>query len=82
MILPGKHIEADRSLIVLGSEVLAALDEPRTVNDVWARIRAVRDTKAGAAPLTFDWFVLTLTFLNAISAVTLDGKVLRREPSR
>jgi hypothetical protein len=79
VILPGKHIQADRSLLVLGGEVLALLDAPRTVSEVWNSVRADRAGRSGAAPLTYDWFVLALTFLNAVSAVRLDGGTLRRE---
>jgi hypothetical protein len=82
VILPGKHIRPDRSLVVLGGEVLAVLAKPRTVTDVWGRVRAARARRADASPLTYDLFVLALTFLYSISAVRLDGGLLCKERRR
>lgn len=79
MILPGKHVRADRSLVVLGGEILSVLAEPSTVTEVWNRVRSARAERQDAAPLTFDWFVLALTFLNAISAIRLVGDLLHKE---
>lgn len=79
MILPGKHIQSDRSLLVLGAELLALLDAPTSVSELWSQVRAARSAKPEAAPLTYDWFVLALTFLNAVRAVRIDDGVLQRE---
>ncbi|WP_246692613.1 ABC-three component system middle component 6 [Methylobacterium sp. WL64] len=38
---------------------------------VWDRVRANRAARGNAASLSFDWFILALCFLNAISAVEL-----------
>jgi hypothetical protein len=42
-------------------------------------VRRERVARGATPPLTFDWFVLALTFLYAISAVRLDGGLLSRE---
>ena len=76
MILPGKHLRADRSLVSVGGEILAQLAEPRSVSEVWEGVRARRAANECATPLTYDWFVLALSFLNAISAVRLEDGVL------
>lgn len=73
MILPGKHISADRSLVVVGGDILAVLGGSATVSEVWEAVRAARASRPRATPLTYDWFVLALTFLFAISAVRLEG---------
>ena len=67
MILPGKHLRHDRALLGVGGEILAQLDEPRTVSELWERMRLSRGAKA--TPISFDWFVLSLSFLYAIAAV-------------
>lgn len=80
MILPAKHIPAERSLSGIGADILRALDTPRTVSEAWIRTKALRSEIA--SPITFDWFVLAISWLYAISAVELeDGMLSRRQPS-
>ncbi len=67
MILPGKHLRHDRALLGIGAELLAQLSEPRTVSELWVRTRLFRSSES--APITFDWFILSLTFLYAVSAI-------------
>jgi hypothetical protein len=67
MILPGKHLRHDRAILGVGAEILARLDQPRSVSELWEHVRAARSLNT--MPLTFDWFVLSLSFLYAISAV-------------
>ncbi len=67
MILPGKHLKHDKALIGVGAEIIANLDEPRTVSELWERIRIAREHTA--TNLSFDWFILSLTFLYAINAI-------------
>lgn len=71
MILPGKHLRKDRALMGIGGEILAQLDEGRTVSELWERVRLARANTPTIAPLTFDWFVLALTFLYAVSALEI-----------
>ena len=73
MILPGKHIKQDRALIAVGGDILSVLDGPMTVSAVWKKVQVVRATREGASPLPFDWFILALTLLYAISAVNHHG---------
>ncbi len=68
MILPGKHLSPQRALIGVGAEILSQLDRPRDVTELWDRVRAARTGRASAV-LTYDWFLLALTFLYAIFAV-------------
>lgn len=67
MILPGKHLRHDRALLSIGAEILARLDQPRSVSELWEYVRVARGPSS--APLAFDWFVLSLSFLYSISAV-------------
>jgi len=77
MILPGKHLQHDRALLGVGAEILSQLDEDRTISELWERVRAARGP--ASTPLSFDWFVLALTFLFAITAVDLvDGVISAR----
>lgn len=80
MILPGKHLKQDRALLGIGSEILAALEQEQTVSELWERVQDGRDKHAN--PLSFDWFVLSLSFLYAIGAVGYDQGVLTVESKR
>lgn len=80
MILPGKHLQQDRALLGIGAEILSHLDEERTISELWERVRSAR--RPAATPLSFDWFVLALTFLFAVAAVDLaDGVIAARSGS-
>jgi hypothetical protein len=82
VILPGKHISADRSLVVVGGDILAVLAGSSTVSEIWDAVRAARASRTRATPLTYDWFVLALTFLFAISAVRFEGdRIVADKPS-
>jgi hypothetical protein len=74
MILPGKHLRHDRAILGVGAEILAKLDQPRTVSELWEHVHLARGPKA--TPISFDWFVLTLSFLYATSAVEYVGGVV------
>ena len=76
MILPGKHIRQDRALISVGGDILSVLVGPMTVSDVWTKVQAVRTTREDSSPLSFDWFILALTLLYAISAVGLQNEYI------
>lgn len=74
MILPGKHLKQDRALLGIGSEILAALEQEQTVSELWERVQDGRGEHAN--PLSFDWFVLSLSFLFALDAIGYDRGVL------
>jgi hypothetical protein len=82
MILPTKHLPPDRALLGIGAEILCQLLEPRSVSELWEAVREVRGRNSNAAPLSFDWFVLALNLLYAISAVDQRNGILRREGSK
>jgi hypothetical protein len=76
VILPAKHLRHDRALLDVGAEILAELGEGRTVSELWERVRIARASKPGLGPLSFDWFVLSLSFLYSVSAVDLATGVI------
>lgn len=78
MILPTKHVRPDRSLIGVGGEVLKFLDEPTTVSNLWDEIRARRSAQSSNAPISYNWFVLSLDFLFAIGAIEVRRGLLQR----
>ena len=72
MILPTKHLSAERALLTVGSELLAHLRHPRTVSALWDMSRI------NSKHISYDWFVLSLDFLFMIGAVRLDGGVVAK----
>ena len=69
MILPTKFLPAERSLLVLRGEIIAALGSyPRSVSEIWEAMSAV----PRRAPITFDWFVLALDLLYAMNAIIME----------
>ena len=73
MILPTKHLPVDSSLIGIGAKILAALDGPCEVPELWSSVRH----EAGVN--SFDRFCNALVFLFAIGLVELgpDGSIVR-----
>lgn len=82
MILPTKYLPHDRALLSVGAEILAQLKEPRTVSELWECVREDRRSEITAAPLSFDWFVLALNLLYAVTAIAYSDGVVRREVSQ
>lgn len=78
MILPTKYISGDRALLAVGGDILAQLQEPRSVSELWARVRDARKVLGSATDLSFDWFVLALNLLYAISAIDFSAGIVRR----
>jgi hypothetical protein len=78
MILPAKHLRTERSLLGLGAEVLRLLVEPKTVSRLWEEMQAAQERAPTRPAITFDWVVLALDLLNAMSVVELDGGLLHR----
>jgi hypothetical protein len=82
MILPGKHLKADRALLTVGGEILTVMDKSASVSTVWERVRRLRSKREGASPLPFDWFILALSLLYAMGVIDLrDDMLIRRSPS-
>ena len=76
MILPGKHLRQDRALLSVGAEILVQLDEPRTISELWERVREKRVSGSGLSPLSFDWFILALNLLYAICALEFSDGIV------
>ena len=80
MILPTKRLGEDRALLSVGCDILRLLDEPKTVSRLWTDVKADRVARGGSAVVTFDWFILALDLLFALSAVEFErGRVSRTQ---
>ncbi|MDU9006501.1 hypothetical protein BCF46_3696 [Litoreibacter meonggei] len=78
MILPTKHVKAERALIGVGGEVLGLLTEPMTVSRLWDALRERRSAVSAKAPVDYTWFVLALDFLFMIGAIEAKRGIIER----
>lgn len=82
MILPTKYLSHERALITVGGEILKHLEEPRSVSALWDCVRKAQVYKAADVLISFDWFVLALNLLYAISAIDYrDGIIYGKHPA-
>jgi len=78
MILPKKHLSPDRSLLYLGAELIELLRRPKTVSSLWNDFTRRRAVNNELSTVTYDWFILALDFLNAVGAIEMSDRFLRR----
>jgi hypothetical protein len=76
MILPRKHLPLDLTLLAIGAQIIDVLDQPTTVEELWARSRRERGV------ISFDRFCAALTFLYVIDLVDLSTNLLTRTSPR
>jgi hypothetical protein len=83
MLLPTKGLSPDRSLLFIGAQILNCLTKATTVSSLWTAVQQERRASAGFAPLTYDWFVLSLDLLFSLGTIRMDEyqRVVRREPA-
>lgn len=79
MILPTKHIRPDRALLSVGANLLACLREPMTVSRLWDEIRKARSNLNLSAPISYDWFLLSLDLLFMIEAIQFDRGIVQKK---
>ena len=78
MILPTKHLPADKALLTIGARLLGILTEPHSVSSLWNKIRRGREETQDARLIAYDWFVLALDLLFMVGAVTYErGRIVR-----
>lgn len=80
MILPTKHISAERALLTVGAKVLRRLSQPKTVSALWEEMTRRPLAQRDRAPaLRYDAYLLTLSLLFMIDAIELNNGILRRK---
>lgn len=76
MILPTKHLPTERSLIAIGADIVALLDEPKSVSTLWLEFQELNAQRN--LRLTFDWFTLAIAMLYTLDAVEQRGNRLHK----
>lgn len=69
MIMPSKHINFSQSLLGFGSYVLAKLDKPLSIDDIWKMYQADISKDDYIAKHSFDNLIMTFIFLYGINAI-------------
>mgnify|MGYP001068229052 CR=1 FL=1 len=72
MILPSKHLPADKSLLASGGVLLRHVIRPTTVSSLWDRVKEIPEISS------FNRFVLALDLLYLVGAVTMEDGLIRR----
>ena len=78
MILPSKHLSADRALLTVGAEILSRLAEPKSVSVLWEKLRQGKLAKQNTKPLSYTSFVLALDLLCMIGAIEMKNNLISR----
>ena len=74
MILPSKHIRVAESIFGLAGFIIAKLEEPATIDELWQVYLKANDTKRFPAYHGFDQFILAIDFLFVMNAVDINSK--------
>lgn len=69
MLLPTRGVSAERALIAVGSDLLEALQTPKSVSSLWEHYKQMERETAESDRVTFDWFSLALASLFAIKLI-------------
>lgn len=73
MILPTKHLSEEKSLLRIGANILALLDEPKTVSRIWNELRSTTNGHRNVGSITYSWFVLAIDLLYCLGAIHYDS---------
>lgn len=79
MILPTKHLRAERSLLYVAGQIIPLAEGADTVSAVWDRYQQLsREAGSRVPTVSFDWFVLALDLLRSMEILELVDGQLRR----
>lgn len=78
MILPTKHLRSEASLIYVGGIIQNIVaSNSLTVDQLWHSTKREYIKHAKDSDITYDWFVLALSLLYTINAISIsDGRIV------
>lgn len=74
MILPKKHLKLSESLLGLGAYLLAMLDIPSTLDELYSNVQYLYTKGILPAKHNMDNIILALDFLFMVGAISLDDE--------
>ena len=78
MILPTKHLRSEASLIYVGGIIHNIIaTTPLSIDQLWHITKHEYVKRFQDCDITYDWFILALSMLYTISAVSfVDGRIV------
>ena len=78
MILPTKHLRSEASLIYVGGIIQNIIaSTPLTIDQLWHGTKREYVKRSQDSDITYDWFVLALSLLYTINAISFsDGRII------
>jgi hypothetical protein len=78
MIMPTKHTNFSQSLLGFGGYILAVLESPMTIDDLWYKYQIDYQRKVYFAKQSFDNLILTIVFLHSIGIVSEKNGIVQK----
>lgn len=76
--MPSKHINFSQSLLGFGSYLLAKLDKPMSIDELWNNYQLDFEKDHYVSKHSFDNLILTSIFLFGINAIKLDNGLISK----
>ena len=81
MVLPTKHLSAEKAIISLGGHLLTCLSYEMTISEHWEKTKKRQRNLSKPNLFSFETYVLTLDFLFIVGALELHNGMLRKAES-
>lgn len=78
MILPTKHLQPNRALISVASEVLSLIGRKSTVSSIWDALQARHKKALRYGDVPYDWYILSLDLLFLMGAIEEQDGIIRK----
>ena len=79
MVLPTKHLKTESSIIYIGGIIHKKIENPIMIDKLWHNVKNEYIESFNGKTITYDWFVLALTFLHTVDMIQLskNGEIIR-----
>ncbi|MCG7344363.1 hypothetical protein MHZ92_09470 [Sporosarcina sp. ACRSL] len=77
MLLPGKYIHPERTLVSIGAKIIYLLQRPQSVSKLWNDYKRMQEDEQ-LPVVSFDVFVNALCFLYTMNAIEMKNQAIRR----
>lgn len=77
MLLPTKHIKPENAVIGVGADILACLNDAKSISVLFRDVQTLRE-QHGSAKIEFDWFLLALDFLFLTGSIRYKSGIVQR----
>lgn len=78
MILPTKHLSANRSLISVASEVFELIDKKSTISSMWNDLQEKHKSLLRHGDVPYDWYILALDLLYMMGLIEVRNSFIKR----